>query len=389
MSKSVSLVNGVGISFGCVRILIGAFSVVYLLDHGLTLTEIGWIKSFQAAVIVFVDIPLSHISDKYSRKFSITLSAFCASIWLYLTGASDHFYGFLVAEFFNALSLGLMLGTFNSYLYDVSKNNDKNEIAEKIFSRYQKNHFFFMGIFSLVGAVLYSQNNINVWYISAALMFLVFISSLFLPKDNLNKSGNSATLKETLNNIMTSVFGKKSDTKNFIYINIVFSMFLQILIQYWQVMMTYSSEFLDKNILLGVVFFAILMSQSLAGLAIERSKNKLVLKITLSFSLLLSGSFSVISMYYPILTIPSLCSIFFTMSTFASLSLSQLVENTPRDIRSTLLSSLAVLSKIVMFIIMPISAILINKLGVNFNLILILTMFFCIKYIITPTDNRE
>lgn len=152
--------------------------------------------------------------------------------------------------------------------------------------------------------------------------------------------------------------------------------------------MTYSSEFLDKKILLGVVFFAILMSKSLAGLAIERSKNRLVLKITLSFSLILSGSFSVISMYYPILTIPSLRSIFFTMSTFASLSLSQLVENTPRYIRSTLLSSVAVLSKIVMFIIMLISAILINKLGVNFNLILILTMFFCIKYIITPTENK-
>lgn len=60
----------------------------------------------------------------------------------------------------------------------------------------------------------------------------------------------------------------------------------------------------------------------------------------------------------------------------SSLSLSQLVENTPRDIRFTLLYSFAVLSKIVMFIIMPISAILINKLGVNFNLILILTMFF-------------
>lgn len=72
-------------------------------------------------------------------------------------------------------------------------------------------------------------------------------------KNNFNKSGNSETLRETLNNIMTSVFGKQSDTKNFIFINI-FSMFLQILIQYWQVMMTYSLEFLDKNILLGVVF---------------------------------------------------------------------------------------------------------------------------------------
>lgn len=115
------IVDSVGISFGCVRMLIGAFSVVYMLSKGVSLYQLGWIKAFQGVILVFVDIPLSHLSDKYSRKLSIILSIFFASVWLFLMGVGHTFTHFMIAEFFNALSLGLMSGTFSAYLYDIKK----------------------------------------------------------------------------------------------------------------------------------------------------------------------------------------------------------------------------------------------------------------------------
>lgn len=388
MSKQVNLVNSVGISFGCVRMMIGAFSVIYLLRNGLTITEVGWIKSFQAAVIVFVDIPLSHISDKYSRKFSICLSAFCASIWLYLTGTSDHFSGFLVAEFFNALSLGLMSGTFNSYLYDVSKNHNSSDIAQKIFSRYQKNYFFFMGIVSLLGAILYSNDNDNVWFVASVLMFTVFIISLFLPADNDKAVESITTLRDALINARQQIFGSGNIDKSFIYLNITFSLLLQILIQYWQAMMTLETELIDANILFGLVFFAVLMSQALAGVVIEKSTNQVFLRKALTVPVYISGIFTAFSFYYSSLTIPALCLSFFSISAFTSLSLSRLVEDITKEMRSTILSSLAVMSKIVMFLAMPVSALLINMLGIGFNLLVIIIVIFCTR-LITPSPILE
>lgn len=60
MRSPALTVHIVGIAYGCVRMLIGAISVAYLMRAGLSLPQIGLLKSFQAAVIVFIDIPLSY-----------------------------------------------------------------------------------------------------------------------------------------------------------------------------------------------------------------------------------------------------------------------------------------------------------------------------------------
>jgi len=157
MTLSVNLVNYVGIGFSCIRMLIGAFSVIYLISTGVSVYQIGLLKSLQAAVIVFIDIPLSYVSDKYSRKFSIGLSIFFAAIWLLLTGLGHDFTDFLIAEFFNALSLGLMSGAFSSYLIDVAQKKDPKKRYIP-FLAHIKISVFFMGLISLIGAIIFTYD---------------------------------------------------------------------------------------------------------------------------------------------------------------------------------------------------------------------------------------
>lgn len=101
---------------------------------------------------------------------------------------ADNFWFFMLAELFNALSLGMMSGTFDSYLYDHSKNENNNISSQKIFSLYYKYQFMFMGVTSLIGATAYFYIGKSSIFISALLMFMIFLMSAFLPSDRQFKS---------------------------------------------------------------------------------------------------------------------------------------------------------------------------------------------------------
>lgn len=93
-----------------------------MLEKGLTLIDIGIIKSFQAFIMMVTDIPLGYFADRKSYKISIVLAAAFAAIWLFLMGVSTSFYGFLVAESFNAVSLTLIAGAYNALLFAICKS---------------------------------------------------------------------------------------------------------------------------------------------------------------------------------------------------------------------------------------------------------------------------
>ncbi|EJF90815.1 hypothetical protein ME1_00015 [Bartonella vinsonii subsp. arupensis OK-94-513] len=112
-----------GFLFNGIRILTGAFIVFYMFEKGLTLIDIGIIKSFQAFIMMVTDIPLGYFADRKSYKLSIILAAAFAATWLFLMGVSTSFSGFLLAEFFNALSLTLIAGPIMLYLFNMRKQN--------------------------------------------------------------------------------------------------------------------------------------------------------------------------------------------------------------------------------------------------------------------------
>ncbi|ENN94326.1 hypothetical protein [Bartonella vinsonii] len=110
-----------GFLFNGIRILIGAFIVFYMFGKWVTLIDIGIIKSFQAFIMMMTDISLGYFVDRKSYKLSIILSAVFAATWLFLMGVSTSFSGFLLAEFFNALSLTLIAGAYNALLVQYAK----------------------------------------------------------------------------------------------------------------------------------------------------------------------------------------------------------------------------------------------------------------------------
>ncbi len=374
MIRSPTLrVHIVGIAYACVRMLIGAFSVAYLIQAGLSLPQIGLLKSFQAAVIVFIDIPLSYFSDNYSRKFSIALSVLFSAIWLALTGLSEGFYGFLLAELFNALSLGMMSGTFSAYLYDVSKSSGADQQAVTIFARYQKHQFFFMGIASLLGAAVFTLEPRLVWFMAALLMFLVLLMSGFLPADNFFKAPRERAMLGRLKADMASmgeVFRQNGQTgQTLICLALAYGLVLQSLIQYWQVLVDAGGGNLPTGVLLGAVFFAVLMAQSLAGKVLESCHGTPWLRVIAYAGLVATLLAMTLSFFMANLAPLYLVLAFFSCSLLSSLSSAFIVKMAPAHLRSTFLSGFATLGKLIMFVTMPLIAGSVGSSGVWFFLI--------------------
>lgn len=373
MRSPALTVHIVGIAYGCVRMLIGAISVAYLMRAGLSLPQIGLLKSFQAAVIVFIDIPLSYFSDNYSRKFSIALSVLFSAIWLALTGMSEGFYGFLLAEFFNALSLGMMSGTFSAYLYDVSKSEGADHQAVTIFARYQKNQFFFMGIASLLGAGVFTLEPRLAWFMAALLMSVVLLITWFLPSDNFFKAPKDRAMMGRLKADMASmreVFRQNGQVgQAVILLALGYGLVLQSLIQYWQVLADIEHGNLPLGVLLGAVFFVVLMAQSLSGKVIESFHGTSWLKVISYLGLVATVLVMALSFVIPSLVVLYLVLAFFSCSLLSSLSGASIVKMAPPHLRSTFLSGFATVGKIIMFVTMPIIAGLIGSSGVWFFLI--------------------
>ncbi|WP_244426854.1 MFS transporter [Bartonella senegalensis] len=279
-----------GFLFNGIRILTGAFIVFYMLEKGLTLIDIGIIKSFQAFVMMVIDIPLGYFADRKSYKISIILAAAFAATWLFLMGVSTSFYGFLLAELFNALSLTLIAGAYNALLVQYAKT--KRTSTKKVLGHSSQYNCIGMLLFSLIGAYFadYSSQYKYIWYISAFLMMMTTIFGLFFLDDlKGEKKTKKANFLISETREMLSIFIRVPYISLCFYFSLLF---FNIFSQYWQWI------FKDYNInvtyfYLGVVFSLILLSQLLASFLFTKLSERMnfVLLLLLSASMIFTVAF--------------------------------------------------------------------------------------------------
>ena len=65
-----------GVFFSLSRLFLGAVSAIYILSSGVDILTLGYIKSFQAAILISLGLYAGKISDKIDRKIINILSVF-------------------------------------------------------------------------------------------------------------------------------------------------------------------------------------------------------------------------------------------------------------------------------------------------------------------------
>lgn len=115
--------------------------VIFLLDNGMSLTDIGIILGASSIMPFFFDIPSSVWADKYSRKFVMILSSMAftlANLAFYLASSFEHFF---IGACLNGIGIALSTGIFSALVYDTLLSLGKEKGYEKTQAKVVKSFF--------------------------------------------------------------------------------------------------------------------------------------------------------------------------------------------------------------------------------------------------------
>ena len=354
-----------GVAFAATRGLVGAISIAYMAYNGLALVDIGVIKGWQALVILVFDIPLSYLADRKSKKKTLLLAMLCCCIWMLVTSFSHTMTHFIIAEFFNALFLALSGGAFIAYLIN-SGGKEKN--IKHILSKYSHWQFLALGISGFIGAAFIEVGNTNIWLLcSVAILLQLLFFSYYLPTEKVKEK------RVDLINIFKFVELDKSKGKVLLFLNVVLvSIFYQSLIQFWQPSIVNNFN-IDDGFVYSLIFLFILLAQSLAGYILSKDYNgNLVSLLTIVIIVLLNFlqyAFPIKLLYVFIINI--CCFIF--INRLISLQISAFFHESIQDAyRATAEAVLATMTRIFLFILLPLIGVSLQLYGYKATLFLLL-----------------
>ncbi|WP_387465360.1 MFS transporter [Photorhabdus sp. RM323S] len=355
MWSSTKIIITYSVVFNSLRMLIGATSSIYLLSKGVSLVDLGLMKTMQASVFFILDIPTSYLADKISRKYAIALSVFFGGAWLVLTGVSSTLYGFYLAEFFNAISLTIIGGTYNSYLIDVYKSEGGKD-THRILGINGKYHYMSMAIAAMIGAAIGDIDSRWIWILAGTGSFILMFFSFFLPESkvkpvNGKKSGLINDIKE-----IYSLLIKGSKGFLFVFFSVVTNIvYFQILLQYWQPYAFHGfSGGVKGSLSYGILFVFMLMAQSVAGWIISKiSDNKKLIWFGFLLMFVSSGICLPGGKSYPYL-IPVALIFMFGSNQYLTMGLRAVYHDYfDASLRSTFDSLLSTFARLIVLILFP------------------------------------
>jgi MFS family permease len=133
----------------------GPIYILFLLDKGISFTQIGLIMGGNYMMSFIFDIPSSIWADKYSRKFILVLGGLALMLCNVLIYASDSFVMFFAAFCLAGIGNALITGTYNAFFYDTLLSAGKEKQYDNILSKLLKYSFASRMISSIAGAYMY------------------------------------------------------------------------------------------------------------------------------------------------------------------------------------------------------------------------------------------
>lgn len=368
MLNSISNILYVGVLFSSMRMLVGAISVIYLVTNDVNIIDIGIIKSFQAGIILILDIPLAYLADKKSRKLSVIGAMAFGVLWLITMGLANELYVFYIAEFFNAISLALFSGSFISYLIDknIELSGKENNDIQKIIGKFHKYQYISMGFSAMIGATFITVESRELWFISGfILLILTIVSFKILPKDVLHKSKESSNImfSKEISGIFKNLI-THTKIKWAVFILIVVMIYYQSIIQFWQIVINSDiDEITTSGYVYGIIFALILFAQSFSGYLAEKLTKKSVILVIffLTLLLLIYPVFSKINYFYS--TIFAIILLFLLVRLIMLMLQSIIHENIESKLRSSYDSVISTIVRLFLLGVLPILGFAINKFG--------------------------
>lgn len=334
-TRRILIVGGLFSSF---RLFIGAISAIYLIQSGgLSISSISYLKGFQSFLIVLLSLYIGKISDQRNRKIILLIAILLCIAWLsfLLIGACNHSLAvFYLAEACNSLSLLIMLHTYNAYLIDAYQRESHSTDYQWVLGTYTQYSFPCIAISAITGSFLYSYLGSKALLIPIFLLSLLLIlGASYLPNQisRDHKKRASTNRKKLL--LYRFILKKILNSRTLLLGFLLISSYYQIMIQYWQMVASHFPLFLNHTWLLGLLFFSIMLVQSLSG---KISKSHCLNLQFILLGLLVSNVLITFSVYFDsfVLFISSILFFYFFLRAFITVANATLHKRIYKPIRS-------------------------------------------------------
>ncbi len=156
--------------------------ILYMIYFNISDSQISILKAIFSLIIVLFEVPTGVISDKISKKVSLSIGSLLFAIHSLFYILTPTFTGFILTQVCLGISSTFISGADIGYLHDYIEKFTKDEFIKvkgKI-SLYSK---YFSALFSLISSILFSINIKLNFGISALLGTIAFIIISTLPND--------------------------------------------------------------------------------------------------------------------------------------------------------------------------------------------------------------
>ena len=260
------------------RMLVGATSVAYLLDSGLGLDKVAYLKSIQAMVLLAGELPTGVFADSFGRRKSLVAAALVSALGFLLFASGDTFLIFALAECLTALALCFWSGAYEAFAIDRANLQSKPGLMDKYFHQNQSLNSLSVLSLGWMGGWLASTHLAAPYW--AGLLCFVFLIILILKTPPSSHDLEMAAPLELAKRRVFLDIGKhlKVAVKEgllhpvlfpFFLANIFIQFSIQPLLHFWQpTFLSFGPE--SGTRFLGFVFGAYCGGSALAGFAFSK-----------------------------------------------------------------------------------------------------------------------
>lgn len=282
--------------------IIDPVSVLYMIDCGLSYSQVFIVSGFTRLAILLFEIPTGSVSDINGHKYSILFGviAFGGGILFYIF--YPVFTGFIAGSLFIGLSHSFLSGSSTAYLYETLKKDHNEENFSRVNGTMESAFFVMTALCSISAGYIYTYNNRLIFLIA---FISSIISTLFLFKmDNIREESHNSlknTYSKYLNNIKEGL--KESLYNKKILMIMLYSVFMAFAISaVYETYQIYLKEIDIEKELFGWIYFILYMVSALFSKLAHHLKKKVGNGVLLTiFPLLLCLTAATMMTNHPVL----------------------------------------------------------------------------------------
>jgi len=378
-----------------------AFFILFLIDKGMTFTQIGILYASREIFINIFEIPSGIIADSFGRKNSLIASFFAYILSFYIFFISSDFSFFFIAFIFYGLGDAFRSGTHKGMIMDYLElnnwSNQKIEYYGHTRSCSQKGS----AISSLIaGLIIFYSGSYESIFIYSIIPYIINIFLIFsYPKElNLSLKQKAKTKKQLLKNNSISFFYilRKPNVFRIINTSAIHSAYLQAVKDYIQPLMINVALlvpfFMEKDIekkngiIIGIIYFFIYLATSkaskISSFFVKSSKKNIPYT-----TLLLGFSFGIITgaLYFYNMWILSLIAfviIYLVENIRKPILTGYISDNVPNEILTSVISAQSLLKTFMTAILALSFGVAADIFGIGISFIIISAILIILSYIL-------